>query len=167
MIITSAKRSGVVLWSKTREGTTISCFGIDSRSGDLSDWGGSVEKGETIYEAACRELKEESLGLININADVVAMSTCIKSTQDKAVIFFVEVPLVQLLMFPTVFKQRLHTLSYGKSTTFNNHRPRYVRQEEMKGMKLLFDKDIRHCLNNNKFYGVVERAIKEAVLIFD
>lgn len=41
------------------------CFGVDKRTGELTDFGGGTKKWETPLEGAARELFEESSGLFN------------------------------------------------------------------------------------------------------
>lgn len=58
-------RSGAVIY--TREGDkTYFCLGIDTQSGNLTDFGGGVKKGETIVEGGLRELAEESQGVFGV-----------------------------------------------------------------------------------------------------
>jgi hypothetical protein len=55
-------RSGAIIY--THEGKrTFFCLGIDTQSGNLTDFGGGVKKGETIVEGGLRELEEESQGV--------------------------------------------------------------------------------------------------------
>jgi hypothetical protein len=55
-------RSGAIIYTKY-EGKTYFCLGVDTSSGDLTDFSGGVTKGETIVEGGLRELEEESLGV--------------------------------------------------------------------------------------------------------
>lgn len=57
-----AVRAGVIVYTKENE-TTYFCLGVDTESGNLTDFGGGVKKGETVVDGALRELKEESLGV--------------------------------------------------------------------------------------------------------
>ena len=57
-----AFRAGAIIY--TQEGDqTYFCLGVDTQSGNITDFGGGVKKGETIIEGGLRELHEESLGI--------------------------------------------------------------------------------------------------------
>lgn len=57
-----AVRAGAIIY--THDGNkTFFCLGIDTQSGNLTDFGGGVKKGETIVEGGLRELEEESEGV--------------------------------------------------------------------------------------------------------
>ncbi len=60
-----AVRAGAIIYTKEKN-KTFFCLGIDTQSGNLTDFGGGVKKGEKIIEGGLRELKEESLGVFNI-----------------------------------------------------------------------------------------------------
>ena len=55
-------RSGAIIYTRYN-GTTYFCLGVDTDSGNLTDFGGGVKKGETIIEGGLRELEEESQGV--------------------------------------------------------------------------------------------------------
>ena len=59
-----AVRAGAVIYTKEGD-KTFFCFGIDTQSGNLTDFGGGVKKGETIVEGGLRELHEESLNVFS------------------------------------------------------------------------------------------------------
>ena len=55
-------RAGALIY--THDGNkTFFCLGTDTQSGNLTDFGGGVKKGETIVEGGLRELEEESQGV--------------------------------------------------------------------------------------------------------
>lgn len=55
-------RAGAIIYTKYH-GITYFCLGIDTESGNLTDFGGGVKKGESIIEGGLRELEEESQGV--------------------------------------------------------------------------------------------------------
>lgn len=55
-------RSGAIIYTRYNN-VTYFCLGIDTDSGNLTDFGGGVKKGETIVEGGLRELEEESQGV--------------------------------------------------------------------------------------------------------
>lgn len=55
-------RSGAILYTQEK-GETYFCLGVDTESGNLTDFGGGVKRGETIIEGGLRELEEESQGV--------------------------------------------------------------------------------------------------------
>ena len=57
-----AVRAGAIIYTK-HNNKTFFCLGIDTQSGNLTDFGGGVKKNETIVEGGLRELKEESQGI--------------------------------------------------------------------------------------------------------
>lgn len=57
------KRAGVIVYTH-HKGTTYFCLGLDSKTHDLTDFGGSVMlKHETAVEGALREFDEETLSV--------------------------------------------------------------------------------------------------------
>lgn len=58
----AAVRSGAIIYTYYN-GNLYFCLGIDTQSGNITDFGGGVKKGETIVEGGLRELYEESLGV--------------------------------------------------------------------------------------------------------
>lgn len=71
-----AVRSGAIIY--TREGDkTFFCLGVDTQSGNLTDFGGGVKKGETIVDGGLRELYEESLGVFGniMSKDILDTTT--------------------------------------------------------------------------------------------
>ena len=62
-------RSGAIIYTRYNN-VTYFCLGIDTESGNLTDFGGGVKRGETIVEGGLRELEEESQGVFgNIGPD--------------------------------------------------------------------------------------------------
>ncbi len=55
-------RAGGIIYTH-HHGKTYFCLGIDTQSGNLTDFGGGVKKEETIVEGGLRELEEESQGV--------------------------------------------------------------------------------------------------------
>lgn len=55
-------RAGGIIYTHF-EGKTYFCLGVDTQSGNLTDFGGGVKKEETIVEGGLRELEEESQGV--------------------------------------------------------------------------------------------------------
>jgi len=59
-----AFRAGAIIYTHDKvTGETYFCFGVDTQSGNLTDFGGGVKKEETIVEGGLRELEEESQGI--------------------------------------------------------------------------------------------------------
>ena len=54
-----AVRAGAIIYTH-KNGETLFCLGIDTHSGNITDFGGGVKKEETIIEGGLRELEEES-----------------------------------------------------------------------------------------------------------
>jgi len=55
-------RSGAIIYTRNNDKTYF-CLGIDTQSGNITDFGGGVKKGETIVLGGLRELEEESQGV--------------------------------------------------------------------------------------------------------
>ena len=79
-------RAGAIIY--THEGNkTYFCLGIDTQSGNLTDFGGGVKKGETIVEGGLRELEEESEGIFGtINTDDI-LNTVTFHCHNMAIMF--------------------------------------------------------------------------------
>ncbi len=58
-------RSGAIIYTKIN-GKTYFCLGIDTQSGNITDFGGGVKMGETIVKGGLRELAEESQNIFDI-----------------------------------------------------------------------------------------------------
>lgn len=57
-------RSGAIIYTHDKDtGETYFCLGVDTQSGDLTDFGGGVKKDESVVVGGLRELKEESQGI--------------------------------------------------------------------------------------------------------
>ena len=102
-------RSGIVPYFRHADGEFIFCFGIDRKSRDISDWGGTMKNGENIYTAACRELNEESYGHITIDPTCLENVSYVRSYEDKLIIFFVEVEYNLIDSLITWMSQRKRT----------------------------------------------------------
>ena len=61
-------RAGAIIYTRW-QGLTYFCLGVDTESGNLTDFGGGVKKDETIIQGGLRELAEESLEIFE-NPDV-------------------------------------------------------------------------------------------------
>ena len=57
-------RAGAIIYTRW-QGVTYFCLGVDTESGNLTDFGGGVKKDETVIEGGLRELNEESLGIFD------------------------------------------------------------------------------------------------------
>ncbi len=102
---TAPVRAGAIIYTKietktrypTRTQTrnqTFFCLGIDTQSGNLTDFGGGVKKGETIVEGGLRELEEESEGVFgHIDPSEVSDATAFHSY--NMTIMFIEKKLDQ------------------------------------------------------------------------
>jgi len=70
-----AVRAGAIIYTH-HKGETYFCLGIDTHSGNITDFGGGVKKDETIVEGGLRELEEESQGVFGtLTPEDVAEST--------------------------------------------------------------------------------------------
>lgn len=102
-------RSGAIIY--TRDGNnTYFCLGIDTQSGNLTDFGGGVKKGETIVEGGLRELEEESQGIFGNIDPTDIEDTVTFNSYNMAIIF---IPLgVNKDTITGLFNRRV----YGKDT---------------------------------------------------
>ena len=79
-------RAGVIIYTKNN-GTTYFCLGVDTQSGNLTDFGGGVKKDETVVEGALRELEEESQGVFgSLSVEDISDSVVFHS-HNMAIIF--------------------------------------------------------------------------------
>jgi hypothetical protein len=95
------KRSGVIPYTfideceETEEGVVMKkvkyfCMAIDSKYGNLTDFGGGVKKFETFARAASRELYEESLGIFKFSPESIYQ--CSSAVYDNnMIVLFVNV----------------------------------------------------------------------------
>lgn len=82
-------RAGAIIYTKDRDKTYF-CLGVDTQSGDLTDFGGGVKRYETVIEGGLRELKEESEGIFgNLTVQDVNETLCFHT--DNMAISFIPV----------------------------------------------------------------------------
>ena len=136
------RRSGIIPYTYSPTGEVLFCFGIDRRTGDYSDWGGSIECREDKVNAAIRELKEEMRGILMLSYNHVATSTYIKSERDRLISFLVNIPYQVFMSLPAKF---------AASIRHNDN--------EMRGMKIMTLQQLARCIWDGKFYRIVERAM--------
>lgn len=80
-------RSGAIIYTNIN-GDVRFCLGVDTQSGDLTDFGGGIKKGESVIEGGLRELKEESQGVFGyIDPDHIA--DCISIHSHNMAIMFI------------------------------------------------------------------------------
>jgi hypothetical protein len=84
------KRSGIIPYYLNKN-KLILCFGVDRKSGDLSDWGGIINNREDIYDTASRKLYEKSYKHLTINREDLKKSPYIISKEDYTIIFLVKI----------------------------------------------------------------------------
>lgn len=58
-------RAGAIIYTK-KNGVTYFCLGVDTESGNLTDFGGGVKKDESVIDGSLRELAEESLDVFGV-----------------------------------------------------------------------------------------------------
>jgi ADP-ribose pyrophosphatase YjhB (NUDIX family) len=67
-------RAGIIFYTEY-QGRILYCFGKDTKTGELTDFGGGVKyksRGEDAVDGALREFQEETLGIfVNIEKSVV------------------------------------------------------------------------------------------------
>jgi len=136
-------RAGVVLVSFTRAGRMLTAWGLDEKHREIGDWGGRIEEGEDAHEAASRELEEESLGLFRLSPEYIRENTVASGCVWISTIFFVPVPMEQLLAFPMLFQD-----AYQQIET-----------SEMCAVKLMFDTDVYRACVNDRIYSVVRDVL--------
>ena len=141
------KRAEVVLISTTSSGRLMLAFGVDTISGQLGGWGGRIEQGENVYEAAARELAEESLGLFDFSPRYVERKHLLSARTDRTTCFFLQIPAREMLKFPLAFRAR--------------HR-REEEETEMSGVRILFLGGLRLSCQTNEVYEVDREMIAVA-----
>lgn len=80
-------RSGSIIYTKDKVGSIYFCLGVDTQSGNLTDFGGGVKKGETIVDGGLRELEEESLGIFGHIDSTEVEETVTFHSSNMAIIF--------------------------------------------------------------------------------
>ena len=89
------KRSGVIPYTYIQEEdekVKYFCMAVDSKYGNLTDFGGGVKKYETFTGAASRELEEESLGVFQISPSCIY--NCSTAVYDSnSIIMFLNIDL--------------------------------------------------------------------------
>ena len=86
-----SRRSGVIPYTSTSNGTLYFLLGVDARTGDLTDLGGGVKKGENGLCAAFRELSEESCGLLRPNLNDMSECPSLMNTEMRMSVVFMPV----------------------------------------------------------------------------
>ena len=81
-------RSGVIVYT-IYKGKTYFILGIDTASGNITDFGGGISfKRENALTGGLREFSEETLGVFG-NIDVEEIKNCIAVYNEKEIIIFV------------------------------------------------------------------------------
>lgn len=88
MDLSHSIRAGAIIYTKTKK-ETLFCLGVDSQSGDLTDFGGGVKKNETIIQGGLREFKEESQGVFNSHLNIDSLSRSIAVHSHNMLIMFI------------------------------------------------------------------------------
>lgn len=81
------RRAGIIPFTKNDKGRIVFGLGLDSRTHELTDFGGSLHHGEKTVEGALRELEEESLGLFS-NLKVEDIMDCVVIYNHRNFIIF-------------------------------------------------------------------------------
>ena len=110
-------------------------FGVDADSAQLSGWGGAIEKGEDVFEAAARELREESLDLFTLTAQYVREHHYIRARTQRTTCFFLQVPLRVMLRLPGAFHNRYRSQRCAS---------------EMSGVRLVFLRDLQSLIHASR-----------------
>ena len=79
-------RSGAIVYTRVK-GKTYFCFGVDTESGNLTDFGGGVTKYETVVQGGLRELEEESQGVFGPIKEKDICDTMSFYTYNMAIMF--------------------------------------------------------------------------------
>lgn len=131
-------RCGVVPYTITNTGRIAFAFGIDRKTGDITDWGGSKLFGESIHDAARRELKEESDGILDVQKSI---KDCLVGYQPNAITFFVNFPNETLIeRLPKAFMES------GGS-------------DEMKSVHVMSLDCMCKCIEAGRFYTLVSDVL--------
>jgi len=142
------KRAGVIPYFECDNGDRMYSLGVDTLSKELSDWGGGVRKSDSNpYEAASRELKEETLGCIDLSPHQISLGTVL--VDNSVLISFVAVDKGVLLSCVSNFRKRHSKIQRDKG------------ESEMCGVKLLTTKDLQTCIQNDLVYDVVASVLRK------
>lgn len=82
------RRGGVIPYIY-ENGAQYWCLGLDRASGQFSDFGGRIVRGESALDGSLREFREESLGVFEGRMKNLSGSTCV--TDSNTLIIFSEV----------------------------------------------------------------------------
>jgi len=145
-------RAGVIPYTVTPTGILLFILGEDTASRDISDWGGSVEEGETIEEAAVRELNEETLGLIKMTVQELRRSYYVYDETNDNTIYFPYLDYRTVHYLPYDFHQKKKTV--GK-TEMNR-----VKLYLLNNIILLLDYPLQ---TDQKLYSRIRTTLKTAL----
>lgn len=98
-------RAGIIPYTLIR-GEVWLLLTEDLRTGEKGDFGGGKKEFETIYEAACREAKEESSGILNLDPSQEKLQPKLPIRYGKAVIYFIPVTSLYLKESKRFFDQK-------------------------------------------------------------
>jgi hypothetical protein len=108
------RRAGVI--PVTFNGTSFDyCLAVDRKSGDLTDFGGSIERLETPLQGALRELAEESAGIFDLTEHIDDIYHTSFAVYDnlRRIVYFV---LVDVDMAKTIADFNTTKEAYGENS---------------------------------------------------
>jgi len=100
-------RAGVIPYTIDKRGKLYFMLGIDEATRELTDFGGGVKQGESIFETAHRELLEESCCIFSncISLQDIKNSPVLLNSKGTSALFFVKIDSFWLTRATTIFAQ--------------------------------------------------------------
>lgn len=148
------QRGGVIIYSDIPGSSEkVFCMGIDSKSDELTDFGGGIHSKETVIGGCLRELMEETLstfGVFNESCQDVQNSVVVYN--EKIIILFIKL-----------------NIDFGKIINKFNMRVKNSYQPEVKSIVFLSQRQLFELVHRSKFhvslkmYGRVARLLNRVI----
>lgn len=160
------QRAGVILYTVYNDAVYFG-FGLDSRTHDLTDFGGGViyKRDRNVVRGALREFEEETLQIFeSISPDSIGRCPVVYDLHNLIIFIHLDIhPDVACRAFHAKYEQILSTRCGKDSESMNCTRPRASSMPEVCGITWLTWEDFQRSINESSIlFSRVQRFLQRA-----